>query len=370
MMKRIGLVCFLLLVASPLFAVCTIDIPGQSSTAAHTLTWVAVPGANQYFAEYSNDAFVTTTRVPLGSSATFFDLQRTVTFPIDYSFRVTAVNDQNPDFLCTGTARRLFTFNFPFRVAVERTVIPIVATIPGANGSQFKTSLRLTAPTALAGKGKIIFHPAGTQGNDSDPSIPYSFSRDGQTIVFDDIVGAFGATGVGSIDIVPAGATFGDPSNSSAGVYVPIAEAHLYNQTAGGTFGSFEHHVQPIDFLNSNEVRAHASETAQYRVNVGVRTISTSTINFDIYDTNNDVRVHRSFTYPPNFVLLSSPEALLGTALAPGETLAIAPERGSIAIPFYTYTDNGTNDPTIFMPEFSVKVNLGPYDVAGALTIQ
>ena len=186
-----------------------------------------------------------------------------------------------------------------------------------------------------------------------------------ESIVFDDIVGAFGKTGVGSIDIVPV---LNDPTNRQP--YVPVAEAHLYNQTANGTFGSFEHHVQPIDFLASNEVRAHASETGQYRVNIGFRTISTTMMNFDVYDVNGSLRLHRSFTYGPNFTLLTSPEALLNTSLAPGETIAVYPERGSYAIPFFTYTDNGTNDPTIFMPEFPVKSSLGPYDVPGVVTIQ
>jgi hypothetical protein len=367
-MKRSLFAVFVVLVASPLFAVCTINLPTQFHDGPHTVSWTAVPGANQYYIDYSNDAFVTTTRVPLGSNATFFDLQRTLSFPIDYSFRVTALKDGDADFLCTGTTTRFFGLDFDFRKAVTRTIVPIVATIAGANGSQFKTSLRLTATTTLVGKGKLIFHPAGVSGTDNDKSITYAFSHDGESIVYDDIVAAFGATGVGSIDIVPLSATLNDPTNRSD--YVPIAEAHLYNQTANGTFGSFEHHVQPVDFFTSNEIRAHASETGQYRVNIGFRTISTSTMNFDVYDKNGDVRLHRSFTYPPNYTLLTTPDELLGTSLAPGESLAIAPERGSFAIPFYTYTDNGTNDPTIFMPEFQVRSNLGPYDVSGVVKIQ
>ena len=361
-MKRPVLVSLILLVSLPMFAVCTIDIGSN----AHTVTWALVPGANQYYIEYSSNAFVTTTRVPLGASATSFDLQRTASYPVDYSFRVTALNDRDPNFICTGTATRLIRVDLSFRRAMERAIIPVVATIAGANGSQFKTSLRLTAQTALVGNGKIIFHPANSEGTDDDPSIPYSFTRDGESIVFDDIVGAFGRFGVGSIDIVPSVANFTDPTNRSD--YVPLAEAQIYNETAEGKFGSFEHPVQPIDFLTPMEVRAHAS--SQYRVNIGVRTISTSTINFEIYTADNDIRVHRSFTYPPNYTLLTSPEALLGTALRGGETLAIYPERGSYAIPFYTYTENGTNDPTLFIPEFPVKPTLGPYDVSGSVAIQ
>jgi len=368
-MKRIVLGSLMLLISLPAFAVCTIDIPQDGKeTSGHTVSWVAVPGANFYTIEYSSDAFATTRRVLLGPNATSFDLSRTVSYPADYSFRVTALNDRDPNFLCSGTTTRFIPIDIEFRRAFERAIIPVVASIPGAFGSRYKTSLRLTAQTALVGKGKIIFHPAGSEGTDDDPSIPYSFSRDGESIVFDDVVAAFGTFGVGSIDIVPAVATFSDPTNRSD--YIPIAEAHIYNETPSGTFGSFEHQVQPIDFLTSTEVRARAPEKGEYRVNVGFRTLSTATMNFDIYNAKNDVRLHRAFTYPPNYTLLTSPEALLGTALAAGESLAVYPERGSYAIPFYTYSESGTNDPTLFVPEFPVKPALGPYDVAGHVAIQ
>jgi len=372
-MKRFALLFLAVVLASPVFAVCTIDLQKSFIEHGYHVSWTPVSGADQYFFEYSKDGFVTTTRVPVGAG-TSFDFQRTVADSIDYSVRVTALNTKDPNAqACTGTTDTFFagaSLEYrDFRNAVKRTIVPIVATIPGANGSQFKTSLRLTATTALVGKGKLIFHPAGTVGSDDDPSIPYSFTHDGESIVYDDIVGAFGTTGIGSIDIVPLATTGIDPTNQS--FYIPIAEAHLYNQTSNGTFGSFEHHVQPIDFFTSNEVRAHASETGQYRVNIGFRTISTSTMNFDVYDVNNVLRLHRSFTYGPNFTLLTSPEALLNTSLAPGESIAVYPERGSsFAIPFFTYTDNGTNDPTIFMPEFQVRSSLGPYDVPGVVRVQ
>jgi len=352
-MRRFVPATLILVVSLPAFALCTIDL----QSAGHTVTWAVVPGANDYTIEYSSNAFATTTRVPLGSIATFFDLPRTASDPVGYSFRVTAISTKDPNFRCTGTATRLLPNDVSFRQAMERAIIPVVATIAGVNGAVFKTSLRLTAQTALTSKGKIIFHPAGCVGTDADPSIPYAFTHDGESIVFDDVVGAFGRVGVGSIDIVP------EPGSN-----VPIAEAHIYHPAANGTFGSFEHQVQPIDFLNPVQVRAYASQ--QVRVNIGVRTISTSEIHFDLYDNNNEIRVQRALTYPPNYTLLSSPEALLGTALAPGEMLVIYAERGSLAIPFFTYTESGTNDPTLVMPAFPVKATLGPYDVAGVVSVK
>jgi len=355
------------LAAAPLFAVCTVQVNvTRPDTHVVHLAWAPVQGATQYYFEWSTDAFSTTQRTPIGSSATSVDFVRTNSaFLTPYAFRITAVNDHDPNAdACTGTAAASFIGDFAFRTKITRAIVPVVAKIAGQNGSDFRTSLRLTATASNTGHGKIIFHPAGQEGSDADPSIPYAFSAPWQVIEYDDIVGAFGRTGVGSLDIVP---DFDAPNQHAL---VPIAEAHLYNQTANGTFGSFEHQVQPIDFLTATEVRAHASSNGQYRVNVGFRTISTSTINFDIYTATGDVRAHGTFVYPPNYTLLTSPEALLGTSLAAGESIGIHADPGSVAIPFYTYTDNGTNDPSIFMPEYSVKTELGFYDLPGLVTLQ
>ena len=354
------------LVAVPLFAACELKIAYANIDHGVRLSWDLVPGANQYYLDYSPDEFATAQRQVLGPNAKSVDFVRTVSWGMPvYEFHIIALNDKDSKFEpCVGEAYRGFTYDNTFRKAVSRIIVPIVASTAGQNGAQFKTSLRLTALSAASDHGKIIFHPAGESGSDADPSIPYAFSRAGQTLDFDDIVGAFGRTGVGSLDIVP------DLSAGNAADNVPIAEAHLFNQTSSGTFGSFEHHVQPIDFLNTVPLRVQAAPSSQLRVNIGFRTITTATVNFDVFDANNEVRLHRSLTYPINYTLLTTPEELLGTSLGPGEAIVIAGERGSAVIPFYTYTDNGTNDPTLFLPEFSVKASLGPYDLPGIVTIK
>jgi len=361
--RSLGLVA-VVLAASPLMAVCTFQATA-SRPDTHTIavTWSPVPGATQYYVETSTDNFATVQRTPIGGATSFSLVRTNSAFLTSYYFRITAA--EGPDnAACVATTSTIFMGDLPFRSKITRTIVPVVAKIAGANGSDFKTSLRLTAVTSNTGHGKIIFHPAGQQGSDADPTITYAFNKAWQVIEYDDILGAFGVTGVGSLDIVP------DLEQSNQDAVVPMAQARLYNQTSNGTFGSFEHHVQPIDFLASTEVRGRASANGQYRVNIGFRTISTSTLNFDVYDVNGDARLHRSFTYPPNYTLLTSPEALLGTSLAPGESVGITTERGSAAIPFYTYTDNGTNDPTIFVPEFSVKIQLGTYELPGVVTLQ
>lgn len=370
-MKRIryGFLAVAVAAVAPLLAApCTfqLNVTGTDRHSQH-LSWAPVPGATQYYLESTTDDFGTTQRIPIGGpNVTSTDFLRTSSaFLTNYTFRVVAQmgNTAAAD-TCTGTAVGHILFDNAFRTKVIRAVVPVVAKIPGQNGSDFRTSLRLTSTSPITGTGKIIFHPAGQEGSDADPSIPYAFSKDRQVIEYADILGAFGLTGVGSIDIVP-NTTFTVLSN-----VVPLAEAHLYNKVASGTFGSFEHHVQPGDFLTPMELRAQASSTGQYRVNIGVRTISTSTVNFDVYDANGDVRVHRTFVYPQTFTLLTSPEALLGTSLAPGESISIYAERGSVAIPFYTYTDNGTNDPSLFIPEFAVKTVIPDYEIPGIVSLE
>ena len=359
---RFSSVVLAVLIAFPLLAACELKVARTGIDHGVRVSWDPVPGANQYYFEFSSDDFATSQRQVLGPNATSVDFLRTVTEYTNYAFRITAFNDKDARVEpCVGEVYQFVLPDYDFRTAFLRVIVPIVASTAGQNGAQFKTSLRLSALSGGIGTGKIIFHPAGQAGSDADPSIPYAFSRTGQVIEFDDIVGAFGRTGVGSLDVVPL-ASQNEPQ-------VPIVEARLYNQTSNGTFGSFEHHVQPIDFVNAQSLRAQAPPS-QFRMNIGFRTISTSTVNFDVFDASNEVRLHRSFVYPPNYTVLTTPEELLGTSLAPGEAIVIAGERGSMVIPFYTYTDNGTNDPSLFLPEFAVKASLGPYELPGIVKVQ
>lgn len=85
-------------------------------------------------------------------------------------------------------------------------MIPVVGSAAGSNGANFKTSLQLLfgAPTSSGSlTGKLVFHPAGTSGTSSDPTVTYNVGA-GQVVTYPDIVAAFARSGLGSIDLVTA----------------------------------------------------------------------------------------------------------------------------------------------------------------------
>src|ERR1043166_2743476 len=112
----------------------------------------------------------------------------------------------------------------------ERAVIPIVGSIRAADGSQFRTSLRLSVLPFDDGKtisGRIIFHPQGQPISDNNPSLTYSLTghpRLVQEVFWDDVVAAMGQSGIGTMDIVPDAASNG---------IIPAIEARDVNDKEG-----------------------------------------------------------------------------------------------------------------------------------------
>ena len=89
----------------------------------------------------------------------------------------------------------------PIDAAVLRGIIPVSGSTEGAFGSNFRTSLQLSNRTDRRQIGRLVFHPAGASASDADPSMPYALEPH-QTIGYEDVVAAIGATGLGSIDLV------------------------------------------------------------------------------------------------------------------------------------------------------------------------
>ena len=120
-----------------------------------------------------------------------------------------------------------------------RGYIPVVGSTAGGLGSNFKTSMQLLfgAPTSSGSiTGKLVFHPAGTSGNSSDPSLSYTVAA-GQVVTFPDVVAAFGRSGLGSVDLITA------PSATK-----PVIITRVFNDAGAlGTAGLTEDVIDPSD---------------------------------------------------------------------------------------------------------------------------
>lgn len=359
-MKRILLFLPLVFLSLQSYAQCvipvTVDDIGRGTR--YQLEWDRVMGATNYLIEETKaGSGVVFRRNHTSTNARIeYGVDRTATVAQTWEYRVIAQFGDGTQ--CVGTATVTFQpADWLIRIT-RKSVIPIVGSTPGANGALFKTSLKLTA-TAPNMSGRLIYHPQGVPGSPNDPSIPYSFTEVGQELAFADIVAAFGQSGIGTIDIVPDGPNY----------FVPLAEVRLFNvRPDGGTFGTLEAQTQGFDFLSevqtTNRPRSITVTVPgpELRLNLGLRTFSFGMTMVTV--TRNGQRIHMKLhELFGDFLLFGSAADITGFHdLRPGDVIRIQAMTAA-AVPFYTLTDNMTNDPSLFVVPVEVDINVGEYEL-------
>jgi len=219
-------------------------------------------------------------------------------------------------------------------------VFPAVGSAPGAAGSYFKTSLQLYNPKTTAVSGKIVFHPQGSQGSSSDPSLAYSIPA-GKTLSFADLLPTMGiASGLGSADVI-----------ADSGSAFPVTLARIFNDGGvAGTTGLALEAMPPEDALQTGAVGAllAPSDMQKFRLNIGVRTFD-SGVNMNVTVRDRDGLVLKTVqqSFPATYFQQSgSSDFLDGFVLTGGETISLEITSGSAFI-YGATTDNVTNDPSV-----------------------
>jgi len=225
-----------------------------------------------------------------------------------------------------------------------RGYIPVVGSTAGGSGSNFKTSLQLLygAPTSSGSiTGKLVFHPAGTSGSSSDPTVTYNVGA-GQVVTYPDIVATFGRSGLGSVDLITT------PSATK-----PVVITRVYNDAGTlGTSGLTEDVIDPTDpriiQAGFTAFLVTPVDPAKTRFNIGVRTgFSGATFTAVLRDTNGTALKTVTKSYLPNwFEQVDSTSFFAGTAVGANQSISITVSVGS-AIVYGSTTDNTTNDPNI-----------------------
>ena len=340
-----------LVVSSSAYAQCELNLRYVASPAP-ALVWNRVAGAKTYEVQESADNLVTSRNYFVNT--TTFPIQRRATAPLKLDYLVTVQIDTNLSGIseaipgCTESIEITLPVDQELRRITRKAIVPVVGSAEGAFGSRFKTSLRLTA-TAGGQRGRIVFHPAGAVASDNDPSIRYSFNALAETIVFDDIVAQLGRSGLGTLDIIP---------DEGASDIVPYVEARLFNETPSGTFGSYEEAVLPFEYLDSPAMTIEVP-AGPFRVNVGFRTLTPVFARILIHAADKRLRELKELTLPADYMVMRPIAEIAQREMAPGEFIVIIFE-GSV-VPFYTITENRTNDPSVFIPRNSSSGDVGNY---------
>ncbi|MEA2465526.1 MAG: hypothetical protein QOJ98_3273 [Acidobacteriota bacterium] len=305
--------------------------------APYSVTWSAVNAATEYVLEESDtDGFASpVAQTVTGTSASFTH----GTGGIRHYYRIRARNHVGTCDVYSGYSPVVSVLISDTPLPTTR-VLPVVGSLAGNFGSFFRTSLQLYNPHGSAVSGRIVFHPAGAAGSDTDPSLTYSILP-GKTLAFADLLPAMGvAGGIGSADLI-ADATSG----------FPVALGRVFNDAgAAGTSGFGEDALPIARALQAGSTGALlAPDDAQrFRLNIGVRTLDSGAA-MTITVRDRDGAIVKTVTRtdgPVSFFQVSSFALLGGYVLTGGETISFELTSGSAFI-YGATTDNVTNDPSV-----------------------
>jgi hypothetical protein len=219
--------------------------------------------------------------------------------------------------------------------SVRVSTIPVVGSVAGGNNSFFRSSLTLANPTSLPITGKLRFRAANRAGGDSDPLLAYQIPPRG-TLNYADILVSMNQSGLGSLDIL----TTGSPT--------PIATARIFNDAGAAGTNGFSEEAVPAGFTYQNVGTVLIpTDLANFRLNIGVRSISAVELNVTIYDAAGQIQGSLVKSYPANYF-----EQVTASAFLNGATI---PAGGKIDVQAYqkefivygAVTDNRTNDPSM-----------------------
>jgi hypothetical protein len=203
-----------------------------------------------------------------------------------------------------AVAVAVFAIALPVAAQLNDTyIIPAVGNAPGANNTQWATSLSVFNPhTDYALTVSVIFIPTGgANGLEALVTVPAN-----GTFVSDNILAdAFKTSGTGSLFV----ATF--PEDNSGVEDTLIARSFLvigktFNNAATGTFGQTIPGVwtglQDIDTDGISSVAHNISDNAAFRTNVGAVNLGrcSVTVHVSVYDANGQTLLQDApFTVPP-----------------------------------------------------------------------
>ena len=371
----------LTMIAMPLHA--TVRCPGATlqslsveSGAAFDLPVTAQSGANHYFVQSAtffqplpNESWVllgnapyefVSRRDPLKITETAF-----ATWPgtpnSSVYYVVTAINEFEPSFVpCAQDVLVTVTTDTRLQNDSTRLVVPVAGSVKGAFNSSFRT--RVVLENRWNGDsdtltGRIVFHRTGTTASPADPSITYSIAPN-LSVIYDDVMAALHADGVGTLDILP------DPG--AAGFYPsPAVRAQIVSLASdGGEYGADLPAVSMTGpyygavWASTFQPKILLTAAAQKRYALGVRTLSDEvTLTVRLIDAAGAERAAKTRVFPAEYHEQVPLGDWFSVPLAAGDSLLFDARRTSHgpslpggAIVYLAETDNKTNDVSIVVP--------------------
>lgn len=300
---------------------------------SYNVTWPDVAGATEYLVDESTDASFASTSTTTVSTATASFSHPTANARYYYRVRAHAKTST-----CDTTSDNSNVVSV--LITSGNGILTVVGSTPGSNGSYFKTAIQMYNPTASTISGKIVFHPQGATGSNSDPTLAYAIPAHASRS-YADLLPAMGvATGLGTADVV-----------ADAGSPLPQLLARVFNDAGTlGTSGLTEEIITTDAAMQTGDsgVLFAPADVHAFRLNIGIRTLSAgASMTVTVRDKDGNVVKTTAHTYAPTFFTQPTSATFLdGYALTGGETITIDITSGA-AIVYGATTDNTTNDPSV-----------------------
>jgi hypothetical protein len=195
--------------------------------------------------------------------------------------------------------------------AAKNLYIPVAGSSPGANGTHFRTDVRIFNPSSTESIGiSIHFLPQGGAGSNIPGRIVTVGPR--QVAVLNDIVANFlkwPTPAIGAIRL----------DSDTHKSYEFSAESRTYtdspNAAAPGTYGQFIPALDPTQHATKTAIVTHIISTAAYRTNAGVMNANAEAVNVRIKWMNANGTLEgesATLTVPPMSMTLQPLAGLTG----------------------------------------------------------
>lgn len=230
--------------------------------------------------------------------------------------------------------------------AAKNLYIPAAGTAPGANGTHFRTDVRIFNPSSTTPVSiSVHFLPQGMDGSNIPGNVVHVAPR--EMVVLNDIVGdfmEFPGSGIGALRL--------DSDTDQS--YEFSAESRTYtdspNPAAPGTYGQFIPALDPATDATKTGIVLHVIHNSAFRTNAGVMNPNREPINVRATLIRADgtlVAETELFTVPAMSMTLRPLAQLFGNVVVEDGYLVI--NTSLHAFPFASVVDNQSGD-AVFIP--------------------
>jgi hypothetical protein len=208
----------------------------------------------------------------------------------------------------------------------------------GIGGASFKTDVYIGNLRSNRTQGRLVYHPAGASGTTSDPSVPFSLDPQRSLTLPNFVATNLGINGVGSVDVY-----------TTIGYEPPNIAIRIYDDAlAAGTKGFSMEALPPAAALQpfENAILFAPQDTARFRMNIGVRTLEATEVQFLHLDRDGNQRAFVTRSYPADFFTQASAATFTGVQPNGGDTIIVYTQQNPV-FAYGSIVDNTTNDPSV-----------------------